>query len=47
MSWTAVSKISLVKFLDVIKIILKNQQGNKFWKNFFDEKVLLNPGLEA
>jgi hypothetical protein len=30
-----------------LKKHLKKPQGNKFLKNFFDEKVLINPVLEA
>jgi hypothetical protein len=29
------------------KKISKNKKGSKFWKNFFDEKALINTVLEV
>jgi hypothetical protein len=38
---------SPLRKLPDLKKHIKNQQGRKFLKNFFDEKVLRNPVLEA
>jgi hypothetical protein len=37
---------SPVTKLPDLKKHIKNQKGSKFLKNFFDEKVLINPALE-
>jgi hypothetical protein len=36
-----------VKKLPDLKKHVINQKGSKLLKNFFDEKVLINPALEA
>jgi hypothetical protein len=38
---------SPVTKLPDLKKHIKNQKRSKFFKNFFDEKVLINPALEA